>query len=74
MGRPRLGLRCSNSTRSSPRTGYLQDFDSLARLLGPADQAKAGLTDSENQLLSQLIDSPEMTEPGNAAIDALLEV
>lgn len=62
-----------SSQSAASRAKHLRDFDSLARLLGPHDRARADLSKSEGKLLSQLLTSPEMTELGRVAIDALVE-
>lgn len=60
------------SQSAASRAKHLRDFDSLARMLGSADRATADLTKGEKKLLGPLANVEEVTELGNAALDALL--
>jgi len=61
-----------SSQSAANRAKHLRDFDSLARMLGPADRATADLSKSEQKLLGQLAESPDLTRLGTAAVRALL--
>ena len=61
-----------SSQSAASRAKHARDFDSLARLLGPHDRAVADLSKGERKLLSQLSDTPDMTELGRVAVKALV--
>lgn len=60
-----LAVRCQPSEAR-------RDFDSLARMLGPADRAAADLTKSEKKLLGPLAMDEQLTDLGRVALAALL--
>jgi len=61
-----------SSQSAANRAKHLRDFDSLARMLGPADRATADLSKSETKLLGSLVESEELTELGRVAVATLL--
>ena len=73
IGKAAAVSKITSQSRAS-RAKHMRDFDSLARLLGPTDRAKADLSRGERKLLNGLRRSQELTRLGTAALDALLEL
>ena len=59
------------SQSAAGRAKHLRDFDSLARMLGPADRAEADLTNGEKKLLEQVGATSDISQLGAASIHAL---
>ena len=72
IGKAATVVKIASQTPAS-RAKHMRDFDSLARMLGPTDRAEANLTKKERRLLDQLVDSPESSDLGSAAVRALLD-
>lgn len=59
------------SQSQASRTKHLQDFDALARLIGPEDRTNGVLTKSERKLITSLLGA-ELTALGRTALESLL--
>ena len=71
IGKASAAVKISSQSTAS-RAKHLRDFDSLVRMLGPADRATADLAKSETKLLGSLVESEELTELGRVAVATLL--
>lgn len=60
------------SLTADERAKHLQDFDSLARLLGPADRAEASLAKAERRRIRGLIDAGGISELSVASLQLLV--
>lgn len=70
IGKASAVIKISSQSAAS-RAKHLRDFDSLARMLGPADRAEAHLTKGEKKLLRQVGATSDISKLGAASIDAL---
>jgi hypothetical protein len=59
------------SQSRAERAKHMRDVDALARLLGPFDRDGANLTPKERRALTGIVDAPEMSPLGAAAIGLL---
>jgi hypothetical protein len=60
------------SQSEAHRTKHMRDFDSLARLLGPADRETAMQTRSEGRMIHGLTQDPALSQLGSAAVQLLV--
>lgn len=60
------------SLTADERAKHLQDFDSLARLLGPADRAEASLAKAERRRIRGMIDAGGISELSVGSLDLLI--
>ncbi len=70
IGKASAVVKISSQSAAS-RAKHLRDFDSLARVLGPADRAEADLTKGEKKLLiqaSSLLDPAGLSSSGIALL------